>query len=182
MSISRKARAGTWCADNSGKGKAHKHKQIFPVTARVGGGSPGRVARGLPTGGQGSKVYVLCAEPKEYKQFRPGTRPGGSGTRPGVPVTGVTEKLFMCQMFMCLFSSPKKAHKHKEMGPQNWTSDPTPKTPLDAPPSKFFMHCILLGNQHLHKEFGRLSPLLDPPAGVPSKFFMEIFFGCFFRS
>ena len=31
-------------------------------------------------------------------------------------------------------SSPKKAHKHKEMGPQNWTLDPTPKTPLDPPP------------------------------------------------
>ena len=80
----------------SGKEKAHKHKQIFPVTVRVGGGSPDRVARGLPTGGQRSKVYVLCAEPKEHKHFRPGTRPGGS-------VTGVTEKLFMCQMFMCLF-------------------------------------------------------------------------------
>ena len=81
---------------DSGKEKAHKHKRIFPVIARVAGGSPDRVARGLPTGGQGSKVYVLCAEPKEHKLFRPGTRPGG-------PVTGVTEKLFMCQMFMCLF-------------------------------------------------------------------------------
>ena len=50
------------------------------------------MARGLPTGGQGSKVYVLCAEPKEYKHFRPGTRPGGS-------VTGVTEKLFMFKTF-----------------------------------------------------------------------------------
>ena len=37
------------------------------------------MARGLPTGGQGSKVYVLCAEPKEHKHFRPGTRPGGFG-------------------------------------------------------------------------------------------------------
>ena len=61
------------------------------------------MARGLLTGGQGSKVYVLCAEPKEHKRFRPGARPGGSGTRPGGSVTGVTEKLFMCQMFMCLF-------------------------------------------------------------------------------
>ena len=77
--------------------------KIFPVTARVGGGSPDRVAGGLPTGGQGSKVYVLCAEPKEHEHFRPGTRPGGSGTRPGGSVTGVTEKLFMCQMFMCFF-------------------------------------------------------------------------------
>ena len=46
---------------------------------------------------------MLCAEPKEYKHFRPGTRPGISGTRPGGSVTGVTEKLFMCQVFMCLF-------------------------------------------------------------------------------
>ena len=73
------------------------------MTARVGGGSPDRVARGFPTGDQGSKVYVLCAEPKEYKHFRPGARPGVSGARPGGSVTGVTEKLFMCQMFMCLF-------------------------------------------------------------------------------
>ena len=34
---------------------------------------------GLPTGGQGSKVYVLCAEPKAHKRFRPGARPGGIG-------------------------------------------------------------------------------------------------------
>ena len=47
------------------QGKAHKHKPIFPVIARVGGGTPDWVARGLPTGGQGSKVYVLCAEPKQ---------------------------------------------------------------------------------------------------------------------
>ena len=63
----------------SGKEKAHKHKQIFPVTARAGGGSPDRVGGGLLTGGQGSIVYVLCAEPKEHKRFRPGTRPGGIG-------------------------------------------------------------------------------------------------------
>ena len=69
--------------------------------SRPGGqGSPDRVARGLPTGGQGSKVYVLCAEHKEYKHFRPGTRPGGS-------VTGVTKKLFMCQMFYAPFPAPK---------------------------------------------------------------------------
>ena len=34
---------------------------------------------GIPTGGQGSKVDWLCAEPKEHKRFRPGTRPGGIG-------------------------------------------------------------------------------------------------------
>ena len=75
------------------------------MTGQVGGGSSDRVARGLPTGGQGSKVYVLCPEPKEYKHFRPGTRPGGS-------VTGVTEKLFfMCQIFMCLFPAPIKVRR-----------------------------------------------------------------------
>ena len=65
----------------SGKEKAHKHKhkQIFPVTARAAGGLPTGWGGGLPTGGQGSKVYVLCAEPKEHKRFRPGTRPGGIG-------------------------------------------------------------------------------------------------------
>ena len=61
------------------------------------------MARGLPTGGQGSKVYVLCAEHKEHTHFRPGARPGGSGTRPGGSVTGVTKKVFKRQMFMCLF-------------------------------------------------------------------------------
>ena len=39
-------------------------------------------------GGQGSNVYVLCAEPNEHKHLRPGNRPGGL----------VTEKLFMCKM------------------------------------------------------------------------------------
>ena len=80
------------------------------MTARVGGGLD-RVARRLLTGGQGSKVYVLCAEPKENKYFRPGTRPGGSGTRPGGSVTGVTEKLSMCQMFICLFRPLYTAEK-----------------------------------------------------------------------
>ena len=49
------------------------------MTARAGAGSPDWVGGCLPTGGQGSKVYVLCAEPKERKRFRPGTRPGGIG-------------------------------------------------------------------------------------------------------
>ena len=39
------------------------------------------MARGLPTGGQGSKVYVLCAEPKEYKHFHPAGRIGDRGDR-----------------------------------------------------------------------------------------------------
>ena len=44
----------------SGKEQAHKHKQVFAVTAWVRG-----VSR---PGGQGSNVYVLCAEAKE--QFK----------------------------------------------------------------------------------------------------------------
>ena len=80
----------------SGKEKAHNHKQIFLVTARAGGGLPTGWGGGSPDRCQGSNVYVLCAEPKTHKNFRSGTRPGGS-------VTGVTKKLFMCQMFMCLF-------------------------------------------------------------------------------
>ena len=36
---------------------------------------------------QGSNVYVLCAEAKKHKQFRPGARPRGS-------VKGVTEKCY----------------------------------------------------------------------------------------
>ena len=35
------------------------------------------MARGLLTGDQGSKVYVLCAEPKEHKHFRRGYPAGG---------------------------------------------------------------------------------------------------------
>ena len=74
----------------SGKKKAHEHKSFWPVTPPVTGGSP--------TGGQGSKFYVLSSEPKEHKSFCPDTRPGG-------PVTGATRKSFMCKSFMCLFCS-----------------------------------------------------------------------------
>ena len=68
-------RGGSWVGEStkslSGKEKAHKRKQIFPVTARAGGGLP-TGGGGLPTGGQRSKVYVLCAEPKEHKRFASG--------------------------------------------------------------------------------------------------------------
>ena len=57
-------------------------------------------------GGQGSNVYVLCAERKEHKHFR-------SGTRPGESVTGVTEKLFMGQM--CIMPGKEKTHKRKQI-------------------------------------------------------------------
>ena len=59
--------------------------------------------------GKGSNVYVLCAEPKEHKHFRPGARPGGS-------VTEVTEKMFMCRMFMCLFWAAKVDRRVKFVG------------------------------------------------------------------
>ena len=62
------------------------------------------MARGLPTGGQGSKVYVLCAEPKEHKHFRPGTRPGGFGYPAGrIGDRGDQEIVYVPKMFMCLF-------------------------------------------------------------------------------
>ena len=87
----------------SGKEKAHKHKQILPVTARVGGG--------LPTGWPGvsrpvarsQKLMCCVRNPRNINIFVrvPGWE--DSGTRPGRSATGVTEKLFMCQMFMCLF-------------------------------------------------------------------------------
>ena len=76
----------------SGKKKAHKHKSFWPVTVQWGGGVSW-------SGVQGSKIYVLSLEPKEkHKCFCPGARPGR-------PVTGVTEKSFMCKSFACLFFS-----------------------------------------------------------------------------
>ena len=62
-------------------------KQVCPVIAWVRGG-------GLPTGWPGFKC-LFCARGTQGKHCRPGTWLEGS-------VTGVTEKLFMCQMFMCL--------------------------------------------------------------------------------
>ena len=46
-----------------------------------------------------ARGYVLCAESKKHKFFCLGTQPAGSAI-------GVTEKLVMCQMFMCLFAGP----------------------------------------------------------------------------
>ena len=80
------------------------------MTAWVGGGdSPDRVARGLPTSGQGSKVYVLCAEPKEHKHFRPGTRPGGSGTRPGGSGDRGDREIVYVPTVYVPFPAPKKS-------------------------------------------------------------------------
>ena len=59
--------------------KRHININKFSGDCPGGWGVSDRVGGGLPTGGQGSKVYVLCAEPKERKRFRPGARPGGIG-------------------------------------------------------------------------------------------------------
>ena len=73
----------------SGKEKAHKHEQFFPVTARVGGG-------GLPTGEPGIKCLCAVCGTQETKTFPSGYPAGRTGD-------GVTETLSMCQMCMCLF-------------------------------------------------------------------------------
>ena len=87
----RRASAGAQGEDlgQTQEGKRHININIFSGHCPGGRGSLDWVARG-------QNVYVLCAKPKEHKRFRPGARPGGS-------VTGMTEKLFMCQVFMCLF-------------------------------------------------------------------------------
>ena len=71
------------------------------MSARAGGG-------GLPTGGQGSKVYVLCAEPKEHKRSRPGTRPGGIGFPAGrIGDRGDREIVYVPNVYVP-FPAPRK--------------------------------------------------------------------------
>ena len=89
----------------SGKEKARKHKHIFPVTARVGGDLPtgwgGGVSRPVA---RGQKFMCCVRNPRNINVFVRVPGREESGSRPGGSVTGVTEKLFMCQqMFMCLF-------------------------------------------------------------------------------
>ena len=64
----------------SGKEKAHKHKQIFPVIARAGGVSrPGGGGVSRPVA-RGQKFMCCVRNPRNIpKRFRPGTRPGGIG-------------------------------------------------------------------------------------------------------
>ena len=89
----------------SGKEKAHKHKQIFPVTARAGGGSPDRVGGGVVSRpvARGQKFMCCVRNPRNINVFVRVPGREESGSRPGGSVTEVTKKLFMCQMFMCLF-------------------------------------------------------------------------------
>ena len=90
-------------AETSGKEKAHKHKQIFPVTARMEGGFPtGWPGVSRPVA-RGQKFMCCVRNPRNINIFVRVPGREDSGTRPGGSVTGVTEKLFMCQMFMCLF-------------------------------------------------------------------------------
>ena len=80
------------------------NKQIFPVTARVGGGSPDRVGGGVSRPvARGQKFMCCVRNPRNINVFVRVPDREESGSRPGGSVTGVTEKLFMCQMFMCLF-------------------------------------------------------------------------------
>ena len=127
-----------------------------------GGGSPDRVGGGAfrPVA-RGSKVYVLCVRnPRNINVFIRVPGREESGSRPGGSVTGVTEKLFMCQMFMCLFR------------PLSWPGVSTEKTrkclnipgcsPLQGK-SRFFG--ALRQQMHLWKHF--LPPLCG--GGPPLK-------------
>ena len=64
----------------------------------MGGGSPDRWP--------GSKVHVLCAEPKEHKRFRPGTRPGGIGFPAGRIGDRGDRENCLCAKCLCAFSGP----------------------------------------------------------------------------
>ena len=70
--------------------KRHININNFSRDCPGGGG-------GLPTGWPGVKHVLRCAEPKEHKHFRPGTRPGGS-------VTGCTPNCLCakCLWYFCL--------------------------------------------------------------------------------
>ena len=52
---------------------------------------------------RGQKFMCCLRNPRNIKIFVRAPGREDSGTRPGGSVTGVTEKLFMCQMLMCLF-------------------------------------------------------------------------------
>ena len=81
---------------------AHKQKQFFTVTARVAGGLSRPVSHR-------SNVYVLCAEPKEHKHFRPGTRPGGHRVLQGAARGGAI-LLHFCGSLDPFFSCSEMIH------------------------------------------------------------------------
>ena len=102
----------------SGKEKAHKHKQIFPVTAQAGGG-------GLPTGwggvsrpvARGQKFMCCVWNPREHKRFRPGTRPGGIGFPAGrIGDRGDREIVYVPNVDVS-FPAPNRSGKQQVMNP-----------------------------------------------------------------
>ena len=72
---------------NSGQEKAHKHKQIFPVTARAGGWSPDLVGGGVSRPVARGQKFMCCVQnPRNINVFvrvpgreDSGSRPGGLG-------------------------------------------------------------------------------------------------------
>ena len=96
------------------------------MTARAGGGVSRPGGGGLPTGGQGSKAYVLCAEPKEHKRFRPGTRPGGIGFPAGrIGDRGDREIVYVPDVYVP-FPAPKVARKKHASNQKVWLSRTMP--------------------------------------------------------
>ena len=97
------AHCSQWCgyhiqgrpSHNSGKEKAHKHRQIFPVTAWAGGVSrPGGGGVSRPVS-RAQKFMCCVRNPRNINVFVRVPSREESGSRPGGSVTGVTEKLFM---------------------------------------------------------------------------------------
>ena len=84
--------------------KRHINKNKFSGDCPGRGGVSRPGGEGLPNGGQGSKVFMCCVRnPRNINVFVRVPGREESGSQPGGSVTGVAEKLFMCQMFMCLF-------------------------------------------------------------------------------
>ena len=72
------------------------------LPGRGGVSRPGRGRVSRPVA-RGQKFMCCVRNPRNINVFVRVPGREESGSRPGGSVTGVTEKLFMCQMFMCLF-------------------------------------------------------------------------------
>ena len=68
---------------SSGKEKAHKHKQSFPVTAPGGGGLPAGWPGVSRPVARGQKFMFCVRNPRNLSIFVRVPGRGGSGTRPG---------------------------------------------------------------------------------------------------
>ena len=104
----------------------------------------------LPASGQGSKVYVLCAEPKEHKRFRPGTRPGGIGFPAGrIGNRGDRGRIyFLCLGRLHISTNPAITHKNSRGFNFQLHTSVTQK------------NCKELFPKHLCNHFGPLSECL----------------------